>query len=81
MEALTNTVKHASASRATVHLQQGNGRLKVTLSDDGVGGAELAPTGGLAGLRDRVEALDGTLNVQSDPAGGTTVLAELPCGS
>ena len=81
MEALTNTVKHASASKATVHVQQANGRLTVTVSDDGIGSAELTPTGGLAGLRDRVEALDGTLNVDSDPASGTTVLAELPCGS
>jgi signal transduction histidine kinase len=81
MEALTNTVKHAGASKATVHLQQVNGRLTVSVSDDGIGGAELTPTGGLAGLRDRVEALDGTLNVYSDPSGGTTVLAELPCGS
>lgn len=81
MEALTNTAKHAGASKATVHLQQVNGTLTVTVSDDGIGGAELTPTGGLAGLRDRVEALDGTLNVHSDPATGTTVLAELPCGS
>jgi signal transduction histidine kinase len=81
MEALTNTVKHASASKATVHLQQVDDRLTVTVSDDGIGSAKLTPTGGLAGLRDRVEALDGTLNVDSDPASGTTVLAELPCGS
>ena len=51
------------------------------MSDDGVGGARLAPSGGLAGLRDRIEALDGTLAVRSDPAGGTIVMAELPCGS
>ena len=79
IEALTNTVKHARASRAIVQLEQTNGKLKVTLSDDGVGGAELVPAGGLAGLRDRVEALDGTLSVRSNPARGTTVIAELPC--
>ena len=80
-EALTNTVKHAGASSAMVCLERSNGKLKVTVSDDGVGGAELAPSGGLSGLRDRVEALDGTLSVQSSQAGGTTVSAELPCGS
>ena len=63
------------------HTPQVTDTITVTVSDDGIGGAELTPTGGLAGLRDRVEALDGTLNVYSDPASGTTVLAELPCGS
>ena len=53
----------------------------MTVSDDGVGGATLSPSGGLAGLRDRIEALDGTMAVRSDPAGGTKVVAELPCGS
>ena len=80
-EALTNTVKHAAASRVTVHVQHGHDRLRVTVSDDGVGGATLSPSGGLAGLRDRIEALDGTMAVRSDPAGGTKVVAELPCGS
>jgi signal transduction histidine kinase len=80
-EALTNTVKHAAASRATVHVQHSHDRLRVTVSDDGVGGATLSPSGGLAGLRDRIEALDGTMAIRSDPAGGTIVVAELPCGS
>jgi signal transduction histidine kinase len=80
-EALTNTVKHADASRANVRARLRDGKLTVTVSDDGIGGAELAPAGGLAGLRDRVEALDGTLSVRSDPAGGTTVIGELPCAS
>ena len=80
-EALTNTVKHAAASRVMVHVQHGHDRLRVTVSDDGVGGATLSPSGGLAGLRDRIEALDGTMAVRSDPAGGTKVVAELPCGS
>jgi signal transduction histidine kinase len=80
-EALTNTVKHGRASRADVCAALHAGTLTVSVSDDGVGGARLAPAGGLAGLRDRVEALDGTLSVESDPAGGTTVIAELPCES
>ena len=52
----------------------------MTATDDGVGGATLSPNGGLAGLRDRIEALDGTMAVRSDPTGGTIVMAELPCG-
>jgi signal transduction histidine kinase len=78
-EALTNAVKHAGASKATVHLQQTGGRLTVTVGDDGSGGAEMVHGGGLAGLRDRVEALDGALSVHQNPAGGTTIVAELPC--
>jgi len=80
-EALTNTVKHAAATSATVSVQLGDGKLRLTVSDDGVGGALLTAAGGLAGLRDRVEALDGTLSVQAAPAGGTVVAAELPCAS
>jgi signal transduction histidine kinase len=80
-EALTNTVKHAAATRATVRVQLSQNRLRVTVSDDGVGGATLSPSGGLSGLRDRIEALDGTMAVRSDPAGGTKIVAELPCGS
>jgi signal transduction histidine kinase len=49
--------------------------------DDGRGGAECAPGGGLAGLAQRVEALDGRFSVASPPSGGTTVRAELPCAS
>jgi signal transduction histidine kinase len=78
-EALTNALKHAGASKATVQLQHTNRTLTVTVEDDGHGGAEIAPAGGLAGLRDRVEALDGTLTVHNNPGGGATVVAELPC--
>ena len=80
-EALTNTVKHAAATTATVSVQHSRAKLRVAVSDDGLGGARLAPAGGLAGLRDRVEALDGTLTVRPRPAGGTIVSAELPCAS
>jgi signal transduction histidine kinase len=80
-EALTNTVKHAAATQATVRVEHSQARLRLTVSDDGVGGATLSPSGGLAGLRDRIEALDGTMAVRSDPASGTIVVAELPCGS
>jgi signal transduction histidine kinase len=79
-EALTNTAKHAGARASWVHLKGDGGTLVVEVGDDGVGGAD--PDGfGLAGLRARVEALDGTLHVHSPAGGGTTVEVRLPCGS
>jgi signal transduction histidine kinase len=80
-EALTNVVKHASATEASVLLEREAGVLRVTVTDDGVGGARVAADSGLAGLRDRLEALDATLVIESEPAEGTTVSAEIPCGS
>ena len=80
-EALTNAVKHASASRVSVALEQQSGLLRVTVEDDGCGGARVTAGSGLAGLRDRLEALDATLAVDSRPGHGTTIRAELPCGS
>jgi len=78
-EALTNVVKHAEASRAAVTVEGLGGTLLVVVSDDGVGGAEAEGGTGLAGLAQRVAAVDGTLSVDS-PAGGPTVLTvELPC--
>ena len=80
-EALTNVVKHASASHATVRLEREAGTLRVDVTDDGVGGARAAPGSGLAGLRDRLEALDAKLVVESEPGRGTSIRAEIPCGS
>ena len=80
-EALTNVVKHASASEASVLLEREPDALRVTVTDDGVGGASIATDSGLAGLRDRLEALDATLVIESEPAQGTTVCAEFPCRS
>jgi signal transduction histidine kinase len=77
-EALANIIKHARASRASVEVARSNGRLAVLVADDGDGGADPAGAG-LRGLRDRVEALDGRLNVDSPPGGGTRVSAEIPC--
>ncbi len=79
-EAVTNTAKHARAQSSWVHLRGDDGALVVEVGDDGVGGAD--PGGsGLAGLRARVEALDGTLQVRSPAGGGTTVEVRLPCAS
>jgi signal transduction histidine kinase len=80
-EALTNVAKHSAATRATVHVERDGDRLLVSVSDDGRGGATDAAGGGLAGLRDRVHAVDGTFRLQSSPTGGTTVTVEVPCAS
>ena len=77
-EALTNVAKHATATRFEIRCRIEGGRLVVEVWDDGKGGATAAPGGGLAGLRDRVEALDGLLRIES-PVGGPTLLhAEMP---
>ncbi|MEV5412730.1 sensor histidine kinase [Thermopolyspora sp. NPDC052614] len=81
-EALTNVMRHAHATQVDIHLSLDDDRdcLTVRVRDDGVGGADLAAGSGLAGLADRVAALDGTLHLSSPPGGGTELTAELPCG-
>jgi PAS domain S-box-containing protein len=77
-EALTNVVKHARATRAGVRIAAA-GQLTVEIRDDSVGGAEARPPGhGLAGLADRVAALDGTFTIRSEASAGTTLRAEIP---
>ena len=66
-EALTNVAKYASASQATVAVEQENGHLKVEVSDDGVGGARPERGTGLRGLAARLESIDGQLEVESEP--------------
>ena len=80
-EALTNVVKHASASEANVLLKREVGSLSVVVADDGVGGARAAADSGLAGLRDRLAALDAELVVESEPGRGTVIRTVIPCGS
>jgi len=80
-EALTNVVKHASATEASVRLEHEAATLRVAVTDDGVGGARITPESGLAGLRDRLEALDADLSIESDASHGTCVCAVFPCGS
>jgi signal transduction histidine kinase len=77
-EALTNIAKYARATRATVRVSRPAGRVVVEITDDGIGGADPAQGTGLRGLRDRVEALDGSLRVAGRPGGGTVVTAEIP---
>jgi signal transduction histidine kinase len=77
-EALTNATKHARASAAQVHLEVRDGTLRLSVCDDGVGGADPSRGSGLVGLTDRVEALGGTIAVTSPPGEGTSVVLELP---
>ncbi len=79
-ESLTNVAKYAGATSASVSLVIEHGRLRLIVRDDGAGGADLTTGSGLRGLRDRVEALDGHLDVDSPPGLGTTVIAEIPLG-
>jgi signal transduction histidine kinase len=79
-EALANTGKHSNAQRVLVSVGRVGDRLVVEVVDDGVGGAS-AEGSGLRGLRQRVEALDGRLEVVSPAGGPTTIRAELPCAS
>jgi signal transduction histidine kinase len=79
-EALTNVAKYAGAMSAGVSLAVEHGRLRLIVRDDGAGGADPATGSGLRGLRDRVEALDGILHVDSPPGLGTTLIAEIPLG-
>lgn len=80
VESLANAAKHGSASRCEVRLAQDGARLIVDVRDDGHGGAVVVPGGGLAGLRDRVQALDGSVEVSSPRGGPTLVHVELPLG-
>jgi signal transduction histidine kinase len=77
-EALTNTAKHAHASKVAVRVDATDARLRVAIRDDGVGGAEFGRGSGLVGLRDRVEALGGWITLESEPAAGTSLEVELP---
>jgi signal transduction histidine kinase len=79
-ESLTNVAKHAEASQVHIRITEENGRLRVVIADDGIGGADASRSSGLRGLADRVGALGGFLAVESPPGGGTRVMAELPCG-
>jgi signal transduction histidine kinase len=77
-EALANAAKHGQATGVTVQLCERDGRVELEIRDDGVGGADPANGSGLIGLRDRVEAVDGTIEVTSPHGAGTTLLARLP---
>jgi signal transduction histidine kinase len=79
-EALTNVARHSQATSVEVTARRGQDLLTIEVRDDGPGGARVVPGGGLAGLTDRVEALDGRLTVTSPAGGPTVVRVEIPCG-
>jgi signal transduction histidine kinase len=77
-EALTNVLRHAHASRVRVDLSIDRGAVRVSVHDDGIGGAELGGGSGLIGLRDRTEALGGTFQLESPLREGTSLLFKIP---
>jgi signal transduction histidine kinase len=79
-EALTNASKHANATRVWVSVGVDNDMLRLSIRDDGVGGADANRGSGLTGLRDRIEALGGRIKIESPSGGGTLIEAEIPIG-
>jgi PAS domain S-box-containing protein len=80
-EGVSNATKHAQASAVHVELKVENALVEVSIRDDGVGGADPDRGSGLVGLRDRVEALGGTIDTTSPPGQGTCLLAQIPLDS
>jgi signal transduction histidine kinase len=76
-EGLANTLKHAGAERVEVFIRAHGDALVVEVLDDGMGGADEEGRG-LRGLADRIEAIGGTLALESPPGGGTRLLAQIP---
>jgi signal transduction histidine kinase len=77
-EALTNAAKHAQASEVTVCAHTADGRLQISVQDDGMGGAEIGNGSGLIGLKDRVESLGGSVRLRSPRGGGTSLNVMIP---
>ena len=77
-EALTNASKHATATCTWVSLNVENDALLLSIRDDGVGGADASPGSGLTGLRDRIEALGGHIQIESPPGRGTLIEVAIP---
>jgi signal transduction histidine kinase len=78
-EALTNVAKHAQASRATVTIAREDATVALSVRDDGLGGADPERGSGLRGLADRVQALGGTFEIESNAGRGTEIRAWIPC--
>ncbi len=77
-EALTNATRHADASVVRIAVEERDDRLHLSIRDDGVGGVDPTRGSGLIGLRDRVEALGGSIEVSSPPGQGTLILVQFP---
>ncbi len=78
-EILTNAVKHSGAERIWIDLHHADGRLRVSVTDDGKGGAVIGAGSGLAGVERRLGTFDGVLAVSSPAGGPTMVTVEIPC--
>jgi signal transduction histidine kinase len=78
-EALTNVTRYAKATGAQVAIALEGDDVRVAVTDDGVGGVDLASGSGLRGLKDRLATVDGTLEIDSPPGGGTRVVGRIPC--
>jgi signal transduction histidine kinase len=79
-EALTNASKHANATRVWVSPRVDDNVFRLSIRDDGVGGADPKRGSGLTGLRDRIEALGGRIRIESPPGSGTLIEVEIPTG-
>ena len=77
-EAIANVLKHAQARVASVHVTKVAANVRVTIHDDGVGGVDADRGTGIAGIRARVNAVDGSLTINSPAGGPTTLIAEIP---
>jgi signal transduction histidine kinase len=83
-EAVTNTAKHAAGASLWIWGRydddgDGQGHLRITVADDGIGGATMPPDGGLAGLAQRLETFDGRLTLASPRGAGTVITIDVPC--
>ncbi|HEY4411155.1 MAG TPA: histidine kinase, partial [Acidimicrobiia bacterium] len=80
-EALTNAAKHARASVVRVGVQAHDDSVWLSIGDDGIGGADPGQGSGLMGLQDRIEALGGTIDIESPEGGGTSYFVKIPTGA
>ncbi|WP_239159533.1 sensor histidine kinase [Winogradskya humida] len=79
-ESLTNVARHSRATAAGARVSRTADRLSAVITDNGIGSADQRRGTGLAGIRRRILALDGTITINSPPGGPTTITMELPCG-
>ena len=77
-EAVANVLKHAEARSASIHVHRVAANVRTSIHDDGKGGIDPTRGSGLAGIRARVNAVDGTLTISSPPGGPTSIVAEIP---
>ncbi|MEO3872000.1 sensor histidine kinase [Nonomuraea sp. B12E4] len=78
-EAVANAAKHSGAQRIWIDISHAGGRLRIVVTDDGTGGADLSAGSGLRGIERRLGAFDGVLALNSPPGGPTMVTMEIPC--